>query len=1048
MNGAFRRASSSILFALLLPTTFALAQSGKIAGRVTDSPGEPLIGVNVVISGTVQGAVTDLDGYYTILIVSPGTYSVRASYIGFTQQTVEGVRVNIDQTTTINFSLPQEAVDLEEVVVTADLPVVQADVSNSQLNITSSEIEALPVSSVSSIIGLQAGIRGLSVRGSGSDELSFMVNGLSLQDERNNTPFTNISITSVQEVQVQTGGFNAEYGNARSGVVNVVTKEGDRNRYTAEAIVRYSAPQQKHFGARADDPNAYWIRPFLDPDVALTGTENGAWDQATQLQYPRFEGWVSVSEKLLQDEDPSNDLTPDALQKAFLWQHRKKMEITTPNVNIDAGFGGPVPAIGKKLGNLRFYASFRSDQEMYVIPLNTDRFQSWSGHVKLTSDLKPGLKLTIEGLKGRSTGTASNRFGQPGIFRSASGIAGSMSRVSFIDTRIFSTDYWTPSTVNTFMIGAKFTHLLNEKSFYEVRFNTFSTKYNTNPGRLRDESPVVTFGGVGFDEAPFGFQPKPSFGVGGMRTGVGMSNARDSSRVVAYNLKADFTSQVNRFLQVKTGAELNISDTHVNYAQFDEFLPSSNSSSEWKKTPVRGAMYVQSKLEFQGMIANLGVRMDYFGAGGDWIVYDDPYTNAFSARFSSGIDSLLAKESTDRIFMLSPRLGVSFPVTAVSKLFFNYGHFRSMPNPNNLYLIRPFTETGQISRVANPNNPLPKTVAYELGYEQSFFNQYLVRVAGYYKDVALQPFLVQYSSRDGQVSYRTSEPNSFEDIRGFEVTLSRSRGKWVRGFINYTYEVFTSGYFGLRQNFENPTAQREFEASDSERRRASFRPVPRPYARLNLDLLSPEDFGPTIGSFSPLGDWRVSFIGDWREGSKFTWTGGGSVPGVLNNVSFRDFWNMDLRLTKTFKLRDGRRAQLFIDVFNLLNTRRLSFAGFVDGNDQNAYLRSLHLPESDDYSTNIPGDDKIGEFRSYGVEYQPMVRIPSRDGVSLPDPGIIYFEFDTKQYIEFRDGTWVAADRGNVDKVLDDKAYIDMPNQNFLTFLNPREIYFGVRITF
>ena len=239
---------------LLVTAGAAFAQTGKIAGRVTDESGQPLPGVNLIIAATSQGGTTDSDGYYVILNVSPGSYSLRASFIGFGPQTVEGVRVNIEQTTTVNFQLQEDAIGLEEVVVTAELPVVQADVSNSQLNVSADQIEALPVSSVTSVVGLQAGIQGLSVRGSGSDELSFMVNGLTLRDERNNAPYTSISLSSVEEVQVQTGGFNAEYGNVRSGVVNVVTKEGDRNRYSGNAIIRYSSPAQKHFGPELTIP--------------------------------------------------------------------------------------------------------------------------------------------------------------------------------------------------------------------------------------------------------------------------------------------------------------------------------------------------------------------------------------------------------------------------------------------------------------------------------------------------------------------------------------------------------------------------------------------------------------------------------------------------------------------------------------------------------------------------------------------------------------------------------------------------------------------------
>src|SRR5690606_14409172 len=366
---------------------------------------------------------------------------------------------------------------------------------------------------------------------------------------------------------------------------------------------------------------------------------------------------------------------------------------------------------------------------------------------------------------------------------------------------------------------------------------------------------VVVIGSVGFDEAPFGFSPEPTFGVAGMRMGVGMSNSRDTSRVVVYNLKGDLTSQVNRFLQTKTGIEINLTDSRINYGSFDAFLPTSNQVSQWDRLPARGAVYGQGKLEFKGMIANLGLRLDYFNAGGDWYQYD-PFSEAFAAANAALRDSLLEQRATEHLFTLSPRLGVSFPVTSFSKLYFNYGHFRSIPDPNSLFLFRTWTATGQVAQGADPNNPLPKTRAYELGYEHSLLDQFLVRVAGYYKDVSNDPRLVTFTSRDGQVEYSTYEPNGIQDVRGLEDTVSRNRGSWVRGFINFTYMQDSFGYFGFSQNYENPTQQRQFINNDATRRAALTQPVARPYARLNLDLLTPVDFGPSLGDFQPLGDWR------------------------------------------------------------------------------------------------------------------------------------------------------------------------------------------------
>ena len=1058
------RASALVLLVVLLGSPLAAAQAaGKISGRVVDGDGQPVPGASVLIVETSRGATTDIDGYYTILNVGAGTYTVQFSFIGFATQRTENVDVNIDQTTTVDATLTPETAEIEEVVVRAERPPVEVDVSNSRANIGSREIAALPVASVENAVALQAGVQdGLAIRGSGADEVAFQVNGLTLRDGRNNAPFTNISLSSIEEVQIQTGGFNAEYGNVRSGVVNVVTKEGDPRRYEADVRTRISPPAQKNFGMAANDPMAYWIRPFTDPEVAFVGTQAGSWDTATRDQYPTFEGWNSVSAGLLSDNDPSNDMTPQALQDAFVWQHRKSFEIAAPDYEVDLGFGGPVPG-GERLGDLRFYGSYRREEDLYLFPLHNDRYAEQSGHLKVTSDLAPGMKLSVEGRYGTQDGTASTRSGAvatgySSIFRSPAGIASDLTNVSYIDSRIFSGDYWGPTRTTYNQVGFNLSHALSATSVYQVRFNRFESRYDTNPGALRDSTVLVSFGGVGFTEAPFGWQPFPSEGVDGMRMGVGMSNARDSSRVTVYNLQADYTNQLTRFAEVKTGLEYNLTRSRVNYASVDLYLPSSNARTLWDETPVRAAGYAQTKLELDGMIANLGLRLDYFTAGGNWYDYNlfDPVLAGVpldeNGTPTTALDSLLETSPARSIVTLSPRLGVSFPVTRLSKLYFNYGHFRSLPDSDRLYVVRAFSVGGQISQLADPNNPLPRTVAYELGYEQAFGGSYSARIAGYYKDVSLEPRLIDYHSRDGTVDYSRSEPNSYADIRGVEVTFQKTRGEFVRGFVNYTYDVRQTGYFGFLDIYENSTTQREQEESDALRRNASSRPVPRPFARANVDLFTPDDFGPRAGGVHPLGGWRASLLARWQDGGRTTWGDNGvAPPGVVNNVARRDYWAFDLRFQRAFQVA-GREVSFFADVYNAFNRRQMSFTsagtpyGAIDGNDRNAYYASLHFPESPDYS-NIPGDDVVGAYRPEGVAFQPMVPVQTRGTLASPDPGTIYYERDTQSYIVYRDGAWTPADEARVDEVLETKAYIDMPNQSYLNFLNPRDIFFGIRVS-
>jgi len=1014
-----------LFFISLLFTNLSLAASGKISGTIRDSKTkEPLVGATVLVEGTSMGAATNIDGYYYIINVLPGTYKLKVSMIGYATSVIENVRVNIDQTTNINVNLEEKSIEGKEIVIVAKTPVVQKDVAASTVNLNSQEIAKLPVASVADVVGLQAGIQpGLIIRGGSIDQTGFMINGVMLRNERDNTPFTGISYTSISEVQVQTGGFSAEYGNIRSGLVNIVTQEGEKNKYTFKMITEMSPANPKHFGISPNDPMSYWIRPYVDGPVAMYGTQaiNPAtgkpyWDANTQLQYPQFAGWIAVTNQLLKSStDPSKVLTPLAAQQLFLWQHRKDVNIVNPDYVFDASFGGPVPFVSEELGNLRFLASYRTNQTEYVIPLATPGEKDYTGQLKVTSDLGEGKKLMLQGMVAQITGTNNNNSGLPGYFTDPNSVASALSEVSYIDARMFTNDYWAPTVENIYSFSGKYTQVLSPSTFYEIQASSFTSKYNTNPGRLRDTSNIYLFGnGYYTNEAPFGFLPDaPSNSIDGMRESVGFSNSRDTSVVTDYNIKFDLQSQLDKYNEIKTGVEFHYTDNNVRSGSVDEYLPNGRYTTTWHTFPILAALYAQDKLEFEGMIATLGVRLDYSNPNGDWYQFG-LYPSVFAASTPPiNFDTVLARVHTVKQLDISPRLAISFPITDNSKLYFNYGHFRQMPIPDDLYLIRRFSDNNAVTRIANPSNPLPKTVAYELGYEQNILEQLLVRVAGYYKDNSLQPTTVNYLSSDGKVDYNIVQPNNYSDTRGFELTLSKNRGDWIQGFINYTYDVSTSGNFGFDTYYQNPALQKNYEATTQSY--YQNKPVPQPYARANIDLFTPSDYGPNLAGLSLMGDWRFSFVGTWNSGYYFAWAGGASNPGIQNNVQWDDYTNVDLRITKGIKLM-GVDLQLFADIKNLFNYKYMSMYGFYDNNDFILYMKSLHLPAAIGNPLgygNIPGNDRPGDYRT---------------GPYIPwDPN---------------------ASQAQKDQWIKNKSYIDMPNLTYSTFLNPRQIFWGVSLTF
>jgi hypothetical protein len=227
----------------------AQGTSGKIAGYVYDAiNNQPLIGANVLIEGTNIGAATDAEGFFYIINVPPGVYTLRASMIGYSTSRITNVRVSIDLTTDLVFRLHDEAVEMEEVVVTAERPMIQRDLTASMQSLDSAELQAAPIDNLTDIMEMMAGITlvdpiqrhdlvsdlpgdGLHIRGGRENETVFLIDGVRIDNPLyGGASFSQNNFgTAINEMMTVLGTFNAEYGGRMSGVINLVTREaGDR----------------------------------------------------------------------------------------------------------------------------------------------------------------------------------------------------------------------------------------------------------------------------------------------------------------------------------------------------------------------------------------------------------------------------------------------------------------------------------------------------------------------------------------------------------------------------------------------------------------------------------------------------------------------------------------------------------------------------------------------------------------------------------------------------------------------------------------------------
>ncbi|MEG8946314.1 TonB-dependent receptor [Rosettibacter firmus] len=1030
--------------------------TGKIAGRIVDKQTkEPLIGVNVVVKGTTLGATTDVDGYYVILHVPPGLQTIVASMVGYATVTVNDVEVRIDQTSTVNIEMVPEAIELGSIVITAEREIVKKDVSTSVATVRSEEITTLPITRIDRIASLQAGVEeGFVIRGGSATQLLFQVDGVTLRDPRNNSPITTLALSSIQEISIERGGFNAEYGQVRSGIVNIIQKEGSINNYYGAVNVKYSPPTPKHFGISVFDPNSMWNRPYLDPAVAWTGTENGAWDIYTQRQYPRFEGWNAISQKLLSDNDPNNDLSPAAAQKVWMWERRRRPTIE-PDYIIDASFGGPIPVISKSLGNLRFFTSFWYNREALLIPLSRPDYLEYNYSLKLNSDISNKLKLVISANTGKSFNVAMNRddsqFNNP-----AWGINGVQfwSPTAFMRTpytiaeitneqrpsRIFTDSWYSQAILNHATFAGKLTNFLSDKSLLEVSFEHVLRAYKTGPIRQRDTTKKYEIvPGYFVDEAPFGFDPRPLTGLTGMFFGGHSSTIRDTSRLSSTLIKANYTNQITHIHLIKAGVEFAYYDLNLNYGAVNTYFNDLNYVKE-RWNPYRISAYIQDKIEAFGFVANVGVRMDLSNPNTDW--YDvDPFDKTFfSSSYNPNKEYPKKRAKIDLAF--SPRLGISHPITENSKLYFNFGHFKQLPAYEEIFRLGR-ASNGTLLNYGDPNLQQAKTISYELGYDHLLFNTFLIQISAFYNDISNQLSFTQYLSDRKGIGYFRANNNSYEDIRGLEITLKKTGGNWIRGFLTYTYQVNTRGAFGKQVINEDPSQQKLIDQNTITLYQQ--KPVPQPRANLNLTFFTPSQYGPSFGGLYPFGNWTLNILGEWRAGEYITYNPNG-IREIINNVQVTDYWNVDLLLSKTVDLKPFQ-ITFLIDVRNLFNFKRLSGAGFYDNFDQLFYLQSLHLPPSPAYD-NIPGNDRVGDYRKEGVPYQPIEQVVNVYEVSNPNPIVIYYDKTTKKYMNYVNNEWSEVDNAKMQKILEDKAYIDMPNNTSFNFLNPRQVFFGINISF
>jgi outer membrane receptor for ferrienterochelin and colicin len=830
-----------LLLVALLPYLVFAGTTGKLTGKVTDKKtGEPLPFVNVVIEGTSLGAATDLDGKYTILNVSPGKYNVKFQYVGYQTVVVQNVQISIDLTTTQDAVLEETAVEMQAIVVEGKAEKIQKDITSSQARVTSEEIKNLPVAELSDVLQLQAGVtKGAGgefhIRGGRSSEIAYWVNGISITDAFDNSRGIEIDNSSVQELQVISGTFNAEYGQALSGIVNTVTKEGGQS-FRGDVKV-YSGDYASNFtdyfvGIDKFSPVAnYNVQGSLSGPIPMT---NNKLTFFTNLRYVYDDGYLYGYKKYNTDGTPA-----DGKLTAMNWNKR---------------------LIGQ--GNLAWMASGSLKFNAEVL-FSNEKFKDYNHFFKWNPDG---------------------------------------------DVNKFANSYNATFTM---------THTLSSKSFYTLKVSDFFKDFK----EYLYEDP--------YD--PRYLHPDSLRTVGYAFVTKGTNLHRFYRKTNTLIAKLDFTSQISENHLIKFGAEgrthklsfddYNLEPLRVNGVPVEPFKPSipaenTPNRTKYDASPIEFSAYVQDKIEYQSVIINIGLRLDYFNSKGNVLV--DPTDPNIYLPLRPELENLSIAEreqyfykKADPKWSVGPRFGIAYPISDQGVLHFSYGQFLQIPSFQYLFNRGPFIvpNTGSgYGPYGNPDLKPQQTIMYEIGFKQQFFEDFSADVTGFYRDIRNWITAGPLISTRNLVSYSTYINKDYSNVKGITLNLSKRFTNHYSIDLNYTYQVAEGS---------NSSPEDEFFAQLGNNEPTLYL-IP-----LDWDQRHLLNFSMFVGDV----DWGISTIARYGTGLPYTpsitqFTADRGITSGLQRNSRRKptQFSIDLSMHKTFGV-FGLNVTTFLRVFNLLDNR-------------------------------------------------------------------------------------------------------------------------------
>ena len=942
-KGIKMRYNLSVLFLILLPF-MVFAQKGKMVGHISDvKTGEPLVGANVIIEGTMLGAATDIDGNFLFINLDPGIYKVKVLYLGYQDVLYENIRISTNLTTQANFELEEAALTTETIVVIADRPLINKNITNSNTIVKSDEIENLPVRGINNVVAMQAGIvkqrvggaDNLYVRGSRMDGVAYYVDGVLVNNPVYGNAQTEVITGAIEEIQFQAGGYSAEFGGANGGIISTTSKTG-REDYNINAEIitdNFIGVGEKYMGGYSYGQTEVI---FTVGGPVIPNNKNLRFFLALNNDFER---------------------SPQAFYQGM--DFKNVVDPATPADTFDIYYpDGYSPYEHSDTKNIQGNITWNLNP--FTIRIN--------GNYKYQTN-----KVTYGSLFTEYT-QRDYRY-----YRSASR-SGTREQ-------------------DALSLSLKATHVLGTKAFYDININYFDDFYvtmdpifkhniaaygdsiqNAAEGTtlLRDGGHLPTLNAYSWtfdrDVRPFDYYRKQSTkSLGGKINFFYQFNKYNELKwggeITRYTVRRYQLSPFDMASLQKSVSDGSLTDIYNrldNYG-YDVFGNATESGLNAPKHPIFGGAFIQDKLEFEDLIINAGIRLDYFDT--DSKEFINPNNIEFNEQ--DEIDESTMKDS-EPFLKLSPRLGFSFPVTEKTIFHAQYGKFYQQSRLRDVYLGANRTaddiKGGYAIQTPVGYGLTPeRTTSYELGFKQQFGENFALDVTLFYKDIKDQIQQRSIFAEDGAAhrQYYAWTNGDFSTIKGLEFKMDLRRIKRFQASFDYTYSsadgTGSNPSSGFRTIWQSPTANPFFPQQISS---LDFNQKHR--GSVNVDYRFGREDGPTILGSKIFERFGANVLVTFNSGHNYTrWKGYGNTRTpleALNSSTTPWYYQFDLRIDKSFAVGPVD-VTAFVTIENLFNKKNVIDVFNTSGD-----------PYDDGYLADELGMSVAEGYAQYGEQYANQFR--------------------------------------------------------------------------